>query len=168
MCCFLGGEDRPKYGLDMIRLVTALVLLVAIQLPTVGAEARAANTYRYPFEQLWGATVRLLRVDYGFTIRDRDRDIGYVLFDYQEQGRTVPGSVEFIRGEEGVGAETRVTIQIPAMPSYISQMVLQRLNRKLRTDFGEPPRRERRPEPSPSEPEGEPEGSEPSDGSESS
>ena len=120
-------------------------MVLATLLPASLADARAHNTYRYPFDQLWGTTVRLLRVDYGFTIRDRDREVGFVIFDYVDAGRTVPGSVEFIRVEESGAQEIRVAFQIPAMPSYVSRMLLDRLSRKLRSDFGEPPRRARRP-----------------------
>ena len=131
----------------MPKLALRLAIILATLAPASLVDARAENTYRYPFEQLWGTAVRMLRVDYGFTIRDRDRDVGYVLFDYQDSGRSVPGSVEFIRVQQEGRAEIRVSFQVPAMPSYISRMLIDRLSRKLRADFGEQPRPPRRPVP---------------------
>jgi hypothetical protein len=132
----------------MLRRLASCGLIAAALLwaPRV-AEARQDSELAYPYEQVWGAAVRLLRVDYGFPIRDRDEAIGFVLFDYQEHGRSVQGSLEIIRtAEEGLPG-VRVVLQIPSMPSYIERMLLDRLARKLREDFGVPA-----PPPSPAPP----------------
>ncbi len=110
-------------------------LLVSMSVP---AEARRTSDHDYRYEQIWSSAVRLLRVDYGFNIRDRDRGIGFVLFDYQDHGRTYPGSLEVVRAEIGGQQKVRVTLNIPAQPSYVERMILDRLQRKLRADFGEP------------------------------
>lgn len=72
------------------------------------------------------------------SIRDRDRDIGYLLFDYPHGNRTVPGSIEFVEVEEAGRPQVRVTLNIPAMPAYVERMILDRLSRKLREDHGRP------------------------------
>ena len=102
------------------------------------AEARRSDTHAYRYEQVWRSAVRLVRVDYGFPVRDRDPEIGFVLFDYVDQGRSYPGSLELVRGTESRREIVRVTINIPAMPSYIERMVLDRLTRKLREEYGSP------------------------------
>ena len=65
-----------------------------------------------------------------------------------QAGREFPGSIELVRTRvEGVDY-VRTVVQIPSMPSYVEQMLLDRLERKLRAEFGSPPeqpRRERRP-----------------------
>ena len=116
-------------------LATALVFSLAMLLAPQSADARVETEFRYPFAQLWAATIRLLRVDHGFPIHDRDATTGFILFNYEERGRESPGSVELVRGEAGV----RITIQVPSLPSYVSRMLLDRLTRKLRADFGDQP-----------------------------
>ncbi len=115
----------------------ALVVAALLVAPRV-AEARQDSELAYPYEQVWGTAVRLLRVDYGFPIRDRDEDIGFVLFDYQDHGRSFQGSLEVIRTGDDARPGVRVVLQIPSMPSYIERMLLDRLQRKLREDFGIP------------------------------
>ncbi len=120
------------------RFVSALLFASLLLAFSADARARRSDAHRYRFEQVWSSVVRLIRVDYRFPVRDRDRDIGYVLFDYEHAGRTHPGSVELVRFQEGNHEQVRVTVQIPAMPSYIERMILDRLVRKLREDHGEP------------------------------
>lgn len=116
-----------------------LVLLAFVLVLPATASARRSDSHAYRYEQVWSAALRLLRVDYGFPIRDRDEDVGFVLFDYQGTGRTaVPGSLEVVRTRQGERDVVRVTLNIPAMPAYVERMILDKLQRKLREEFGEP------------------------------
>ncbi|MGF1467277.1 MAG: hypothetical protein ACFCGT_14215 [Sandaracinaceae bacterium] len=116
--------------------------------PTSVAEARLGEEYTFAYDQLWRTAVRLIAVDYRFRIRDRDPDIGYLLFDYEDRGRTYGGSVELVRVSGDDGAEAvRVVVQVRSMPSYVERMLLDRLERKLGEDYGPPP--VRRPPPAP-------------------
>ena len=125
-----------------------LVLIAALVAPAVGHAKKTAD-YRHAYDQVWRAAVRLIRVDQGYPIRDRDESIGYVLFDYKDDGRSYPGSVELIRVQDDGGGNVRVAIEIAAMPGYIERMLLDKLGRKLFDEYGEP----NEPEPS-DEPEG--------------
>ncbi len=131
----------------MARLA-ALLLMIALWLPT-NAGARRSDVHGYRYDQLWRSVVRLVRVDYGFPVRDRDQDVGYLLFDYVDSGRSYPGSFELVRVEEDGHEQVRVSVQVPAMPSYIERMLLDRLTRKLREEYGQPlaPPRPAAPEP---------------------
>ena len=80
----------------------------------------------------------MIRVDQGYPIKDRDQTVGYFLFDYRDDGRTYPGSVELVRIEDQGGGPIRAVIQIPAMPSYIERMLLDKLKKKLVDEHGEP------------------------------
>lgn len=115
------------------------LLVGALLAPTL-ASAKKSEDYRHRYDQVWRAAVRLIRVDQGYPIRDRDEAIGYVLFDYKDDGRSYPGSVELIRIKENGNDAVRVAIQIPAMPSYIERMLLDKLERKLVDEYGEPER----------------------------
>ncbi len=112
-----------------------------------GASARTVREEPYPAEVTWNAAVRLVRVDFGLTITERDQDLGYFTFQWREGNRSVPGSVELVRAEVDGRQGTRVIVQIPQMPTYVESMMLSRLGRKLRQEFGEPPAaRPRQPE----------------------
>lgn len=130
----------------MRRTAQFFVLLAAIALWALPspAHARKETDHRYHFEQVWSAAVRLVRVDLRYPIEDQDASIGYVLFQYQDRGRAYPGSIELVRTQvEGV-EYVRTVVQIPSMPSYVEQIILDRLDRKLRAEFGAPPERPRR------------------------
>lgn len=125
-----------------MRTWLAPLILAFVLLPATQAAARASTEYTYRYDQLWQATIRLLRVDLGCRITDRDDAIGFVMFDYPGTGgRTHNGSVELVRSSDEHGVEhVRVTVLIPSLPTYVEQHVLTRLGRKLRDDFGLPPR----------------------------
>lgn len=117
----------------MLGLAFAVLLLWA-----GGAQARREQAYAYPFSRVWTAAVRMLRVDFASPITEKDRDSGYFLFDYPDAGKQHPGSVEVVRVLDN-GIETvRVVVQVAAMPSYVEQMMLDRLTRKLNQEFGAP------------------------------
>lgn len=108
------------------------------------SDARAKSGYEsaYGFERTWNAGLRLVRVDLGLKVTEKDDAVGYLLFDYRspESGnKAVPGSMEFIRSKE-TGA-VRVVVQIPAMPGYHEQVMVDQLARKLRNEYGDPPKK---------------------------
>jgi len=119
-----------------MRLWAAIIVTAALLLPAVG-QAKKTEDYRHSYDQVWRAAVRLIRVDQGYPIRDRDESIGYLLFDYKDDGRTYPGSVELIRIKDQGGGSVRAIIQIPAMPGYIERMLLDKLEKKLIHEYGE-------------------------------
>lgn len=114
-----------------------LALAVALARPTT-VSARATQDERYTFELTWNAAVRLIRVDMGFAILERDRETGFVMFTYADAGRTTPGSLELIRTRiDGVDA-CRVVVNVPQMPTYVERHLLTRLARKLHDEYGDP------------------------------
>jgi hypothetical protein len=127
-----------------------LSLAGAVATPTLVAphvaHARRTTDLGYRYDQVWTAAVRLVRVDYGFNVTERDQDLGFVMFDYIEAGRTFNGSIEVVRTSDALGRErVRVVVVIQGQPEYVERMVMDRLERKLRGDYGAPPR----PEPTP-------------------
>jgi hypothetical protein len=114
------------------------LLVAAVLLAPATSQAKKTEDFRHTYDQVWGAAVRLIRVDQGYPIKDRDESVGYFLFDYKDDGRMYPGSVELVRITDQGGGQIRVVIQIPAMPSYIERMLLDKLEKKLVDEFGEP------------------------------
>ena len=89
-------------------LAFALVLF----LPAAG-QAKKTEDFRHTFDQVWGAAIRLIRVDEGYPIKDRDETVGYFLFDYRDDGRNHPGSVELVRIEDKGAGPIRVADLFP-------------------------------------------------------
>jgi len=119
----------------------------AVVLPTSPASAKSAYDSAYGFERTWNAGLRLVRVDLALKVTEKDDANGYLLFDYKspESGqKPVPGSMEFIKGKDGV---VRVVVQIPQMPGYHEQVMVDSLSRKLRNEYGDPPKKPTPPAP---------------------
>lgn len=132
------------------RLALAAIALLCASFVAPTASARSSEDYTYAFDQTWRAAVRLLAVDMRFPITDRDPEIGYVLFEYQEGGRTYSGSLELVRTEgRNATPQVRVVVSVTSMPSYVERMLIERLSRKLTQDYGAPPPSRRPPEPTP-------------------
>ncbi len=133
-----------------VSLSAAICLLIgglAIGPPAVEeAEAKASLESQYSMAQTYHAALRLLRVDLGLKILERDPEAGYLLFEYRspESGsRAVSGSMELV----DAGRVVTVLVQIPAMPHYHEQVLTDRLARKLREEYGDPPRKSERSNP---------------------
>ena len=141
----MAGDAVPVYAWSM-RLFAygALSLaMIAAGVASVSHEASAKSAYdsSYGFERTWNAGLRLVRVDLDMKVTEKDETNGYMLFDYKspESGKPVPGSMEFIRNQDS-GA-VRVVVQIPQMPGYHEQVLVDHLARKLRNEYGDPPKR---------------------------
>ena len=127
------------------KVVSAGLVIATAALTALGsspAAARSAYESSYGYDRTWNAGMRLVRVDLGLKIEEKDEGAGYLLFDYKspESGqKPVPGSMEFIRSRD-TGA-VRVVVQIPKMPGYHEQVMVDSLQRKLRSEYGDPPKK---------------------------
>jgi hypothetical protein len=118
---------------------TQLGLALALLLASTGsAHARREQVFRYQYARVWSAALRMMRVDYESAITEKDADSGYFLFTFPQDGKQNPGSAELVRVNEGGVDSVRVVLQVPALPSYVEQMLLDRLKRKLTEEFGDP------------------------------
>src|SRR5262245_17528994 len=100
--------------------------------------ARKQTDLRYPFDQVWNAALRMVRVDMRLAVTDRDPEAGYFLFEYVDNGKNYAGSLELVRGERDARPLTKTVVQVQGMPGYVEQMMLDKLLRKLRDEYGEP------------------------------
>ncbi len=135
----------------MRRFLSKLLLAAALGLPALvifrAGDAGASVSYEtpYSFEQTFGTAMRLIRVDLGCIITEKDPANGYLLFEYtspESGARVHRGSLEIVRGRES----THVAVQLPTLPRYHEQMILDALNKKLTAEHGSPPAK---PKPSP-------------------
>jgi hypothetical protein len=126
-------------GLLWGAIVTA-ALLVAV----THAEAKATFRSPYGYDRTWNAALRLVRVDNGWKVTEKDEANGYLLFEYTspENRKPSPGSLELIRSHDDDDVD--VVVQIAQMPRYHEQIVIDALTAKMRREYGDPPARPRR------------------------
>jgi hypothetical protein len=134
------------------RLAQALLFAALLGGPALvafnegSADASVVYESPYTFEQTFGTATRLIRVDMGLKIKEKDVDNGFLLFDYTspESGKKPsPGSIECVRTPRGI----HVAVQLPAMPRYHEQVLIDALVKKLVQDNGDPPEKARPPAP---------------------
>jgi hypothetical protein len=123
----------------VLLVAAALATPAAVALRSEDASAAVGYDSPYTYEQTFGTALRLVRVDLGCKVTEKDADNGYLLFDYvsSESGKQVhKGSVEVVRSKGGA----HVQVQLNTLPRYHEQMIVDALARKLTTEHGEPPR----------------------------
>ena len=103
------------------------------------ALARKQQEFAYRYEQIWNSALRLVKVDLRMPISDKDQDGGYVLFEYIAHGKHYPGSIELVAQPRAARPTTVVIVQVQGQPSYVEQMILDRLGKKLEAEVGAPP-----------------------------
>jgi hypothetical protein len=101
--------------------------------------ARTVRETTYRYQQIWSTAVRFLRVDNGFEIQEQDKETGYVLFSYPDAGRSLMGSLELVSMVRSNKKYITVALRIQDMPSYVEIMLVDKLVRKLKNEYGEPP-----------------------------
>src|SRR5258708_1395951 len=128
-----------KAGLASLTVAVACAVLFPGRV-----EAKANFESPYTLAQTYNAALRLVRVDMGLTVTEKDPGVAYVLFDYKstESGtRVVPGSIQML----DTGRTIKVVVQLGQMPRYHEQVVIDSLAKKLRDEYGDPaPRSSRR------------------------
>jgi hypothetical protein len=112
----------------------------AITLTAPGANAKSTYESPYGYDRTWNAAVRLVRVDNQWKVTEIDKGNGYVLFEYKSVNDTRPtsGTLELVRGREDEDPVS-VLAQLPQMPSYHEQVLLDQLASKMRREYGDPP-----------------------------
>jgi hypothetical protein len=115
-------------------------IAAAIAAAATGAEAKSTYESPYGYERTWNAALRLVRVDNGWKINEKDQANGYLLFDYAapQSSKTTPGSLELVRGRD-TQTGVSVLVQLPQMPHYHEQVILDSLASKMRREYGDPP-----------------------------
>jgi hypothetical protein len=122
--------------------VSAVGVGAAIAMTAPGADAKSAYESPYGYDRTWNAALRFVRVDNGWKVTEKDDQSGYLLFEYTspESAKATPGSLELVRGP-GRGATVNVLAQLPQMPRYHEQVLLDSLAAKMRREYGDPPSR---------------------------
>jgi hypothetical protein len=146
------GPSRRRPIRAALGFVTGLLAvgLVCLALP---AEARSTFDSAYGFERTYNAALRLVHLDMGLKVTEKDDKSGYFVFEYKAAdtgGKVSSGSIELLRMPDP-DAPVRVVVQLPQMPQYHEQVLVDSLVRKLHADYGDPPERPK-PPPVPAQP----------------
>jgi hypothetical protein len=124
----------------LVGVISAVVVTAAITMTAPGADAKSTYESPYGYDRTWNAALRLVRVDNGWKINEKDDQNGYLLFDYKspESTKVTPGTLELVRGRDS-DAPVNVLVQLPQMPHAHEQVMLDELARKMRREYGDPP-----------------------------
>jgi hypothetical protein len=123
-----------------MRRVALFVIVALIGTAVCGiAEARSERRLTYRASQVWSSAVRFLRVDLGYKIVEKDKETGYLLFEYRDSGRAHQAALELIPAVHEGYRIVRARVRIEGMPSYVEAVLLDKFLRKLKAEYGEPP-----------------------------
>jgi hypothetical protein len=124
----------------LVGAASGIAVAATISITSPGANARSTYESPYGYDRTWNAALRLVRVDNGWKVTEKDEPNGYLLFDYKspENPKPTAGSFELVRVRDTDGPVS-VLVQLPQMPHYHEQVLLDTLAAKMRREYGDPP-----------------------------
>lgn len=141
--------NRVRGGAAAASALAALLSLLLLAAPRA-AQARSQAVLPYPLAEVWPTAVRYLRVDRGATLREKDADSGYILFDLPEAQKSYKGSLEFVRSNDEDREATRIVVNLPDLPRHFELSLIEKLTAKVKDEYGSPaPPVPRKPAPEP-------------------
>jgi hypothetical protein len=122
------------------RTVASWTAGAAIALSAASGSASVETRSDYTKLQTYNAALRYLRVDLSYKVTEKDAEAAYLLFSFVPDGRKKEtyGAIEIVERKDDV----LVYVRVPDLPHYQEEMLSDGLFRKLRTEYGDPPRRE--------------------------
>jgi hypothetical protein len=127
-----------------------IALVVALTLVSLGlAQPAAARTQMespYSYRQTFGSALRLVKVDMRLEVTEVNAEWGYLLFEYvspDSGARKNHASIQFV--ESDATGTVQVAMQVPQMPSYHEDLLLEKLKQKLEVEHGAPPEKKKKP-----------------------
>ena len=133
--------------------LSGVVVVGAIALTATGAEAKSTYESPYGYDRTWNAALRLVRVDNGWKVTEKDETNGYLLFEYaRRRAARRPPARSSSSADATPERRVSVLVQLPQMPHYHEQVILDALASKMRREYGDPPS----PEAGPARPESSP------------
>jgi hypothetical protein len=118
----------------------ALVIAIGLAAAAAPAAAKSEKTAPYDPHAAFPVAVRFLRVDLGVKIVEKDADTGYVIFELDEEKRTFRGALELVATEFDGRASVRLILRLDDRPDYEEQMMLDKLEQKLKAELQPSPK----------------------------
>jgi hypothetical protein len=137
----------PHAATTVLATTLSLWLALGVFFSSPNAHARSSFDSAYGFERTYNAALRLVRIDMGLKVTEKDDQSGYLMFEYRASdtgAKATTGSMEFVRARDAQGP-VRVVVQLPQMPRYHEQVVVDSLIRKMKEEYGDPPERPKAP-----------------------
>jgi hypothetical protein len=134
-------------GSAVVVLAVTTAAIASAQPPTSPTAAMTrlnhSRVLSYPAEQVWPAALRYLRVDRHYVVVDRDREAGFILFDFPLDARPDSplgrGSVELVATRDAAGRPSvKVSVSTDAGPVHLPHAIADGLAEKLRAEQGPP------------------------------
>ena len=100
------------------------------------AEASISRELTYSESIVWRCAVRFIRVDSGYRILEKDKDTGYLLFEFTDGGRTTNGAIEVLKVVKNNREYVRVQMNLHEQPKYVESLLFNKLERKLKNEYG--------------------------------
>jgi hypothetical protein len=119
----------------MRRFLASLLLVASL---ATAAGARSEKTLAYMRESVWSTAVRFLVVDEKVKVTEKDGDAGYVLFELRDEGKSYRGSLEVMTVVKDKRTSVKFVLQIQDRPEWMEVAMLNRLERKLKSELGSP------------------------------
>ena len=129
------------------RLALSALLVGASALTGTDALAKTQSESPYSYRQTFGSALRMVKVDLAFTVTEANPDWGYVLFEYvsaDSGARKNRAAIQLVESE--ATGTVQVSVQVPQMPSFHEDLILDKLKQKLQEEHGAPPERARKKE----------------------
>lgn len=98
--------------------------------------AAISKELTYSENTVWRCAVRFIRVDNGFKILEKDKETGYLLFEYTENGAAYNGSFELLKRVIENREYVRVQVNLHGQPKYMESLLFKKLERKLKNEYG--------------------------------
>jgi hypothetical protein len=146
-----------RLGYSQANIATGVIALTLVTIPALesGAQTLEASVQAsplpmmmienrrmlsYPIDHVWPTAIRYLRIDRGFEITDRDRDAGYLLFEFPlEEKRIGSGSVEMFEAVDASGRPSvSISVNTGAGPVHLPNSILDGIAAKVRAERGQP------------------------------
>lgn len=119
----------------MKRLIGLSVFVASLVFCTV-SQASLARELTYSESTVWRCAVRFIRVDAGYKIVEKDKDSGYLLFEYTDSGRAYTGALEVLKLVRNDREYVRIQFNLVGQPKYMESLLFKKLERKLKNEYG--------------------------------
>ncbi len=130
----------------MIQRFTVFLAVALFALSsTEVAYARSQMDSPYNYRQTFGSALRMVKVDLGLEVTEVNAEWGYLMFEYvsPDSGpRKNHASIQFVESESN--GTVQVAVQVPQMPSYHEELILEKLKHKLEEEHGAPPEKKKK------------------------
>ena len=114
-------------------------VVAAIFLASGVGFAKASLDVPYPFDVMWPAALRFVRVDNNWKLGEQSREAGFLRFELIDDKQKLAATLEIIGTIDRTSREAvKLQLSAPGLSGYRESILLERLARKVREEQGPP------------------------------